>query len=106
VIPGYQAFDNLWSDTLGDALEARHNRAIRDIEIREYNRILAEKGKAAAIEYQRTPKAACPMGAVRAYDEWHWLLVLLTLGAVFLALYHLLWRIGEAAVRYVVHEKN
>src|SRR5690625_1520944 len=106
-IPGYRALDSFWDNTLGDALEKRHYRAIRDFETREYNRIFTEKGEAAAVEYRRTPKvAAMRLGALRIYDEWHWVLVLLTLSAVFFFLYQLLWRIGEAAVRYVIQGKN
>ena len=99
----YKPIAELWDDTLGSALRQRNWDMIRNYEFEEYSRIFKEEGQKAAIKYQMTPKAAMPTGPLQLFEDWHWVLAVVTLLLTVVALYHLIWKCGAWALRYVVH---
>lgn len=105
---GFRAVDQLWDDSLGDTLTERFESRQRDHEIltaREYDRILAEKGQAAAQEFGQSPhpdnRLYRAWQLMSVYQDWSWALTFGSMASLSVLVYWILWFLGDRSFRYV-----
>ena len=99
----YKPVSELLDDTLGSVLRQREWDRNLEYERQAYIQISREQGERAAIEYKRTPKAVMHTGPSQVFKDWQWAITVGSLLFVMVVLYHLIWKFGVWALRYVVH---
>ncbi|MFT5498610.1 MAG: hypothetical protein ACI9TH_004025 [Kiritimatiellia bacterium] len=103
-ILAYQPIGGWWDDSLGAKLRDNHRAKLRNFDVIEHNRILAEEGKEAAFEFRIMPKRYGESAAMRRYADWAWALVLITIVGIGVTGYFFIWAAGSWCYRYVKHD--
>jgi hypothetical protein len=105
---GFRSVDELWDDSLGDTLTERFESKQRDHEIltnREHDRILAEKGPAAAQEFRQSPHPDTRLYRawqfMSVYQDWGWALTFGSMVLLSALVYRMVWFLGDRSFRYV-----